>query len=129
MTQRTFTYTNAQGKHARVLTGYDRRLDEYFLSVFDGDDQFEPSYASTSDTDLVGKDLSDLNVILAKLDALGLRIPREMVTSLDMDRVLGAGNGFRDHTPEADLSDLREIGEMLPCEGDTPAIHSPRSST
>lgn len=129
MTQRTFIATNAQGQPVRVLAGYDRRLDEYFLSVFaNEEDQFEPSYASISDPQLVGADLSDLNHILRQLDTLGLRIPREMVASLDMDRVLGEGNVFRDHTPTADLSDLREIGEMLPPAENTAPPSAPPSA-
>lgn len=128
MTQRTFVTTNAHGRSFRVLAGYDRRLDEYFLTVFDNaQDQFEPSYASIGDPQLVGADLSDLNVILAKLDSLGLRIPREMVVCLDMDRVLGEGNGFCDHTPGADLRDLREFGEMLP-DADAPPPAQPMRS-
>jgi hypothetical protein len=127
MTQRTFVCTDAQGKHTRILAGYDRRLDEYFLSVFGGDDQFEPSYATISDPQLVGADLSDMNLILGKLDELGLRIPREMVVCLDMDRVLGEGNVFRDHTPGADLDDLREIGEMLPSQEGAIVVNTPRN--
>ncbi|HEU0201089.1 MAG TPA: hypothetical protein VFR86_11705 [Burkholderiaceae bacterium] len=90
MSQHHFT-TSLDGRLMLVVAGYDRPLDDLFLTVFDlsadGDD--EGLFTSLLDT---RHDWADPAILLASLARLRLQVPATFLAAILEDQRLRAGN-------------------------------------
>ena len=86
-----------------VLMGWDRRLQDFFLMV-SKDDEAEETYLYSNledpNFDRNAGMADSLKYFEAKLAALGLSVPPEMLRELREDCVRNVGNRYVNHTPD-----------------------------
>lgn len=92
-----------QNRPVSVMLGWDRPLQEFFLTVewADTDPEAEDTssifYASMYDNKR-SIDRSSLDPIVAKLRDLGIDVPQSMFSEAETDRRLLTGNRYAVHT-------------------------------
>jgi len=87
---------NVNGKPVRVLTGYDRRLREFFLTVMDNDDESEEDFVFTSLGDC-SRDWSNGETVEDWLQELGIPVPKSLLGALFEDQANNVGNKVVKH--------------------------------
>jgi hypothetical protein len=89
-----------------VVMGYDRPLDEYFLQLWadgPGADADEPTYSSLDEP---AANWRDIDTVIRKLGALGVRVPGSMIDAIVTDAVSQAGNRIVEHAPDGGVTVL-----------------------
>jgi hypothetical protein len=100
MSQHLFTIEH-EGRPIRILMGWDRPLKEFFLSVARldvKDDEDSILYASLYDME---KDPRDIDYLVGKLEALGIKVPDSMISQVRTDAIDNVGNKLVNHTGDA----------------------------
>jgi hypothetical protein len=98
------TYTLLDGRN--IMCGWDRPLQEYFLTVF-GPEPEDPNadepiiYSAISDGDWRGRGvLPDPEAITNKLNELGMPVPTGMIERVIQDQVYNVMNTHTDWTTQ-----------------------------
>jgi len=86
MSQHLATAT-LDGHPVEIVAGFDRRLGDYFLQVFD--ERNDMLYTSLQEPLL---DWTDIATLRAKVAELGLRLPAQLVDEVEGDGRRHAGN-------------------------------------
>lgn len=95
MSQHFYPVTIADGREAMILTGWDRRVEGFFLQIEIPDahgDQYV--YASHGDVDLMATNgfAQNLEYFVDVLNEHGLKLPQSIIDAVSADAELNAGN-------------------------------------
>lgn len=109
---RHFIRTTYQGTAVTILAGFDRQLQEFFLSVTEGLHPPGPTcqmqhcgcqaniiYDSMLEPKL---DWQDINTLLERLIGLELKIPQSLIDALFIDQCFNSGNRHMEHFMDAE---------------------------
>jgi hypothetical protein len=86
--------------------GYDRRLNEFFLQLWDdgpGAEADEPAYSSLDEP---AADWRDIATVIRRLEDLDVVVPRSMIDTVVADSVHRAGNRIVEHALDGRVTEL-----------------------
>ncbi len=116
--------TTHQGRPVRVLMGWDRPLQGYFMVIANMDataDEPEFLYSNLDDTDLPKAQPDNLDPFLERLRTFGIELPHSMISIAFLDGEFNTGNRSIDHTTAVDIGSgfkavkrLTDGGSWLP---------------
>jgi hypothetical protein len=112
MSQHVIDLTTNDGKELTVMMGWDRQLQQFFLTVEQKqDDDKEPVYLYTNTNDPDAWGVDDLDYFHVMLLELGLDVPPQMLEQIELDRILKVGNRFARYLPDGTMNDANTKGE------------------
>jgi hypothetical protein len=86
--------------------GYDRPLSEFFLQLWDDDQEAEaeePAYSSLNEP---AADWRNIATVVQRLEELDVAVPRSMIDAVVADSVHRAGNRIVEHTLDGRVTEL-----------------------
>lgn len=91
---------NPKGIRTRVVLGWDRPLQGYFMNIFQMSISGPEAavYSSLEDERTQNGYADNLDVFTARLAALEIEVPRHVLESVYLDQLFNVGNRSKDHS-------------------------------